>query len=122
MDRAELKQSILSVSKGVNSSGGLRVQSMNERLSAARLLPDIESYFDGLINLHGTNMIFGDAGIGKSAFCMWLFNQYAEDTGNKVLYLDFELSEQQLKTRYKNETFSDNFNVATIGDSNNIFI
>lgn len=119
MGRPAIIDSILSDTVAKKHVNGVHIRSMGERITDALKSADIESFMDGLIRLHGTNIIFGDAGIGKSAFSMWMFNELAA-TGKKVLYFDFEISDQQLKGRYSHAIFNENFYCATPGEGGNL--
>lgn len=60
-----------------------------------------------------TTILFGDTGLGKTTLAM----QYGIDIAEKgvqVLYVNFELSQQQLAKKYPQKALPGNFDIATI--------
>lgn len=62
---------------------------------------------------HETTFLFGDTGQGKTILAVQMACLIAE-TGKKVLYVNFELSDQQMSMRYPGKVFPDSLYIATI--------
>lgn len=85
---------------------------MNEVLQEAMQTPSPKKMFGEFWYQNELCILFAQENVGKSVLAV----QIAEDVaraGNKVLYLDFELSAQQIKQRYSNDNanfycFNDN--------------
>lgn len=63
-----------------------------------------------------TTFLFGDAGIGKSTYALQIALALAEQ-GETVLYVNFELSQQQLAKKFTGKDISDKFFIANINYS-----
>ena len=62
---------------------------------------------------HETTILFGDTGLGKSTFAMQMAIDMA-DAGEKVLYVNFELSKQQLAKKFPEKEIPATLFIATI--------
>ena len=84
----------------------------NQAMSKALTLPDIKPLYKDLWYIGEIAILFAETNIGKSIYAM----QIAEDiarSGTRTMYLDYELSYNQFKSRYTDEyrnpyIFSDN--------------
>lgn len=62
---------------------------------------------------HETTIIFGDTGLGKTIFSMQMAINMAE-AGEKVLYVNFELSQWQVAKRYPEKVLPETLYIANI--------
>ncbi len=62
---------------------------------------------------HETTILFGDTGLGKSTMAMQMAIDVAE-TGKKVLFVNFELSQQQLAKKFPEKQIPDTLFIANI--------
>ena len=60
-----------------------------------------------------TTILFGDTGLGKTTLAMQYGIDIAE-SGVRVLYVNFELSQHQLAKKFPNKVLPKNFDIATI--------
>lgn len=66
---------------------------------------------------HETTILFGDTGLGKSALAMQIACEVAEqgeERKKRVLYVNFELSQQQWAKRFQNKAVPGNLFIANI--------
>lgn len=104
--------------------GVLRVRTANECLSDAEKMPIPKMLFSEFWHEGELCIMFAGTNIGKSILAVQIANSISrginisgfklEAAAQKVLYLDFELSEKQFQNRYsidfkQNYEFSDNF-------------
>lgn len=87
------------------------ISNANEIMEKAMSLPSIQELYKNFWFENELNILFAEANIGKSVLAMQIAEQVAQ-MGRKVLYLDFELSLNQFRSRYSDEngayTFSNN--------------
>ena len=62
---------------------------------------------------HETTILFGDTGLGKSTYAMQIAIQVAQ-TGINVLYVNFELSQQQWAQRFPEKQLPESLMIANI--------
>ncbi len=62
---------------------------------------------------HETTILFGDTGLGKSTLSMQMAIEMAA-SGKKVLYVNFELSQQQFSKKYPDKDISKTLYIANI--------
>ena len=62
---------------------------------------------------HETTILFGDTGLGKSTLAMQMALEIAQ-SGRRVLYVNFELSQQQLAKKYPQKEIPDGLLIANI--------
>lgn len=60
-----------------------------------------------------TTILFGDTGLGKSTMAMQMAIEMA-DKGKMVLYVNFELSQQQLAKKFPEKQIPDTLFIANI--------
>lgn len=66
-----------------------------------------------IVVMHETTILFGDTGLGKSTLAMQMAIEMAE-SGRKVLYVNFELSQQQLAKKFPAKEIPENLYIANI--------
>lgn len=91
----------------------IHVSGFNDFLIRGREMDAPRELVHCLVVEHETTMFFGDTGLGKTIFAMQMACEMAEQ-GRRVLYVNFELSEQQWALRYPEKTFPDNLYIANI--------
>lgn len=91
----------------LNKVGSLEYAPANDVLMAASLEPAPQSLWgDGMIFENEVTCIFSDSGTGKSVLAVQVADEIARK-GRVVLYVDFELSKAQFRTRYTNDNAED---------------
>ena len=91
----------------------IQVSGFNDFLIKGRKMEAPRELVRHLVVEHETTMFFGDTGLGKTIFAMQMACEMAEQ-GKRVLYVNFELSEQQWALRYPEKTFPENLYIANI--------
>lgn len=91
----------------------IHVSGFNDFLIRGREMDAPRELVHCLVVEHETTMFFGDTGLGKTIFAIQMACEMAEQ-GRRVLYVNFELSEQQWALRYPEKTFPDNLYIANI--------
>lgn len=69
--------------------------------------------FPRIVVEHETTILFGDTGLGKSTFAMQMAIEIAQK-GHRVLYVNFELSQQQFAKKYPQKEIPDGLLIANI--------
>ena len=104
----------------LHRTGALEFAPANDVLMAASLEPTPQSLWgDGLIIENEVTILFSDTNTGKSVLAVQIGNDIASN-GKTVLYIDFELSRTQFRSRYTNDNgddfeFSPNFIRCNVG-------
>lgn len=88
--------------------GMFRVRTANECLRDAMAQPIPRQLFETLIFEGELTLLFADTNIGKTIFAVQIGNAIAETLGEKVLYIDLELSDKQFESRYS-ENYQNHF-------------
>ena len=96
-----------------NDNSFISVSGMNYYLDRARKMEAPRELVKSIVVEHEITFLFGDTGIGKTILAIQLACVIAL-LGLKVLYVNFELSDQQMATRYPRKDFPDNFYMASI--------
>ncbi len=91
----------------------IRVNLLNDCLNHGRQMEAPRELVKCLVVERETTFLFGDTGLGKTILAIQIACIIAE-LGKKVLYINFELSEQQLAMRYPNKLFPDSLFIANI--------
>jgi len=99
------------------------VRSFKDRIEAAKKLPPAKMLFSELWHEYETCILFAPTNVGKSVLAVQIANSIAsgieikgfplEASPQKVIYIDFELSDRQFYNRYDYE-FSENCLCATL--------
>lgn len=104
----------------LHRTGALEFAPANDVLMAASMEPTPQSLWgDGLIIENEVTILFSDTNTGKSVLAVQIGNDIATN-GKTVLYIDFELSKTQFRSRYTNDNgedfeFSSNFIRCNVG-------
>lgn len=95
---------IESISNPTFKQGGhFRVQSMNDVIAEARLLPKLKTFYRDLWYEGSLGCLFGQSFLGKSILAMQIGEEIAEDNpSEQVVYIDCELNPRQILSRYDN--------------------
>lgn len=72
----------------------IRVERFDNYVKAGLLMEEPQELIPHVIVEHETTILFGDTGLGKSTLSMQMAIEIAK-TGKNVLYVNFELSQQQ---------------------------
>lgn len=91
----------------------INVSHFNEYLEEGRRMDAPRELIHHIVVEHETTFLFGDTGLGKSIFAMQMACEMARQ-GKRVLYVNFELSQQQLAQRYPDYLFPETFYIANI--------
>lgn len=81
--------------------GMFKVKSANKTLTDAAAMKEPNKLYDELWYEDELCCLFADSNVGKSIYAVQIANEVAKT--QKVLYFDFELSEQQFLKRYKDD-------------------
>lgn len=109
-DRPELnEQAILSiaaeldkVTQSPENVGLFSIKSANQTLQEAAQRPNPDALWLSLWYEGEVCCLFADSNVGKSIYAVQIATTIAQ-TGRKVLYFDFELSDKQFQLRYTDE-------------------
>ena len=77
----------------------MHVERFDQYVSNGLMMEKPEELVRHILVEHETTILFGDTGLGKSTFAMQMALDVA-GTGRRVLYVNFELSQQQLAKRF----------------------
>lgn len=89
------------------------IDCFNNYVEEGRLMEMPKELIPHIIVEHETTILFGDTGLGKSTFAMQMATEVAEQ-GKRVLYVNFELSQQQWAKRYPKKVFPNTLYIANI--------
>jgi KaiC/GvpD/RAD55 family RecA-like ATPase len=78
------------------------ISNVNEIMEKAMNLPSVQELYKSFWFENELNILFAEANVGKSILAVQIAEHIAR-TGRKVLYLDFELSLNQLRSRYSDK-------------------
>jgi len=98
--------------------GNLLVKSANQTMQDAAMMPEPEPLFREFWQTGEVCCLFASTGAGKSLLAVQIAEEIAKQ--QPVIFVDFELSDKQFETRYKNpdtgtvHVFPDNFLRAAI--------
>ncbi len=82
----------------------ISVDSFNDFVAEGKRLETPVELIPHVIVAHETTILFGDTGLGKSTLAMQMACEVAGQ-GKRVLYVNFELSQQQWAMRYPTKVF-----------------
>ncbi len=91
----------------------ISVSSINNFLEKGKQMDEPRQLVNRIVVEHEATFLFGDTGIGKTILAIQMACLMAM-LGKKVLYVNFELSEQQLAMRYPKKVFPETFYIANI--------
>lgn len=91
----------------------MRIERFDRFVSEGRMLEEPKELVSHILVEHETTILFGDTGLGKSTLAMQMALDVA-DTGRRVLYVNFELSQQQLAKRYPERIIPQTLFIASI--------
>lgn len=77
----------------------IRVERFDNYVKEGLKMEEPQELISHVIVEHETTILFGDTGLGKSTLSMQMAIEIAK-TGKKVLYVNFELSQQQFSKKY----------------------
>ena len=107
----------------------ITIDSFHNYIEEGKMMEAPKELIPHVLVEHETTILFGDTGLGKSTFAMQIACEVAEQTskatnyfGNacqvskkkRVLYVNFELSQQQWAKRFQNKAVPDNLFIANI--------
>jgi len=87
-----------------NRIGMFVVRTANQCIDESSKLPKPKCYFNGLIYEEDLTIIFAEPGAGKSLLAVQEADTISRNENEKVLYIDFELSDKQFDARYETES------------------
>src|SRR3972149_1698834 len=64
-------------------------------LKSEKFVPDVEDALNHVSSSNTLNSIYGGPGVGKTTFALQ-YSLFGLDRGEKVIYVSFEMSEQQI--------------------------
>ena len=91
----------------------ISVSPINDYLEKGRMMDAPKELIPHVLVEHEVTFFFGDTGIGKSIFATQMAREVARQ-GKRVLYISFELSQQQWAQRYPGFHFPDTLYIANI--------
>ena len=89
------------------------VSTLKEDLEKGRKMKPPKELIPHILVEHETTILFSGPGVGKTVLAMQIAFDLAEQ-GKRVLYVNFELSQQQLALRYPNKVFPNTLYHASI--------
>ena len=91
----------------------IRVESFANFVKDGLLMEQPEELVKHILVENETTILFGDTGLGKSTMAMQMAIEMA-DKGKMVLYVNFELSQQQLAKKFPEKQIPDTLFIANI--------
>lgn len=118
IERAELVDKIVSEAKAAcgepkQANSFLVIESMKDFVDKGQKMEKPTELIPHVIVEHETTILFGDTGLGKSTIALQWAIQIAE-TGKKVLFINFELTPQQLASKFDGKEIPENLYIASI--------
>ncbi len=95
-------------------SNFIKVEPFKDHIEKGLAMEEPRVLYPFVITKGETTILFGDTAIGKTTLAMMMAMLIAEREGQTVLYVNFELSQQQLAQRFKEKDIPGNFYIATI--------
>lgn len=89
------------------------VSQFNQFVKEGLRLAQPKELYKNILVEHETTIFFGDTGLGKTTYAMQIAMQVSED-GKRVLYVNCELSQQQLAKKFPEKDIPDNLFIANI--------
>ena len=77
----------------------IRVERFDNYVKDGLKMEEPQELIPHVVVEHETTILFGDTGLGKSTLSMQMAIEMAA-TGQKVIYVNFELSQQQFSKKY----------------------
>lgn len=91
----------------------IRVERFDHFVKEGLKMEEPKELVSHVIVEHETTILFGDTGLGKSTLSMQMAIEIAA-TGKKVLYVNFELSQQQFSLKYPDKEIPETLYIANI--------
>lgn len=91
----------------------MRVERFDRFVSEGLMLGEAKELVHHILVEHETTILFGDTGLGKSTLAMQMALDVA-DMGERVLYVNFELSQKQLAKRFPDRVIPPTLFIASI--------
>lgn len=93
--------------------GFISVARFSDFVAEGRLMDTPEELVPHVLVEHETTILFGDTGLGKSTLAMQMACEVA-GRGRRVLYVNFELSQQQWARRFPGKDFPASLLIASV--------
>lgn len=111
--------------QGETAKSFISIDSFGKYIEEGKLMDEPKELIRHILVEHETTILFGDTGLGKSTFAMQMACEVAELSGDdcpgsrrkRVLYVNFELSQQQWAKRFPKKKFPENLFIANINYS-----
>lgn len=97
----------------MKSTSVIRVERFDNYVKEGLKMKEPQELIPHVLVEHETTILFGDTGLGKSTLSMQMAIEIAA-TGKKVLYVNFELSQQQFSKKYPAKEISESLYIANI--------
>ena len=91
----------------------IRVEPFGNFVKVGLMMEEPKELIPHVVVEHETTILFGDTGLGKSTFSMQMAIEMAA-AGKKVLYVNFELSQQQFSKKYPEKAIPETLYIANI--------
>lgn len=96
-----------------STPGFINVVNFNDYVEQGKQMEPPVEFFKHVIVENEVTIFFGDTGVGKSIFALQMANEVAMQ-GKRVMYVNFELSQQQWAKRYPSKQFPSTLSIANI--------
>lgn len=110
---AQLDKTVAQATQPMMPKSFINVQPLDKYVSDGLLMDEAKELVKYVLVEKETTILFGDTGLGKTTLAMQYGIDIAE-SGTHVLYVNFELSQQQLAKKFPNKELPGNFDIATI--------
>ena len=94
-------------------SSFIQVRRFDDYVREGLLMDAPQELIKHILVEHETTILFGDTGLGKSTLSMQMAIEMAA-TGQKVIYVNFELSQQQFSKKYPEKEIPETLYIANI--------
>lgn len=112
---AEIQQAMQEAERATPSSF-ISVSHFSAYVRDGLLMEPPTELFPHIVVEHETTILFGDTGLGKSTLAMQMALEIAQN-GHRVLYVNFELSQQQFAKKYPGKEIPESLLIANINYS-----
>lgn len=110
---AQLDKTVAQATQPMMQKSFINVQPLDKYVSDGLQMDEAKELVKYVLVEKETTILFGDTGLGKTTLAMQYGIDIAE-SGTHVLYVNFELSQQQLAKKFPNKELPGNFDIATI--------
>lgn len=110
---AQLDKTVAQATQPMMPKSFINVQPLDKYVSDGLQMDEAKELVKYVLVEKETTILFGDTGLGKTTLAMQYGIDIAE-SGTHVLYVNFELSQQQLAKKFPNKELPSNFDIATI--------